>query len=104
MSTLKFRNVEVTPDDPVEEWGTEGILAAIDRGGLEDWQKIRHALKAHPHGAVAACVEEALGLAESEVSGVVARIRFGAHRKKDPRSDTNRHWTGGSRVLRESGH
>lgn len=66
MSALQFRNLDVTPDDPVEEWGTEGILAAIDRGGIEDWQKIQHALETHPNGTVADSVEEALTVAESE--------------------------------------
>jgi hypothetical protein len=32
MSVLQFRNINATPDDPVEKWGVEGILAAIDRG------------------------------------------------------------------------
>jgi len=27
---LFFRNLDVTPDDPVEQWGVEGVLAAID--------------------------------------------------------------------------
>lgn len=37
MPELKFRNLGVTPDDPVEQWGVEGILAAIDRGSLRYW-------------------------------------------------------------------
>ena len=37
---LKFRNIEVSPSDPVEMWGVEGILSAFERGGVEDWRKI----------------------------------------------------------------
>lgn len=29
---LRFRNIDATPADPVESWGFEGMLAAIDRG------------------------------------------------------------------------
>jgi hypothetical protein len=37
---LKFRNINVSPDDPVEKWGSEGILCAFERGGVEDWRKV----------------------------------------------------------------
>jgi len=37
---LKFRNIDVSPDDPVEKWGVEGILCAFERGGVNDWRKI----------------------------------------------------------------
>ena len=37
---LKFRNLDVTPDDPIEKWGVEGILCAFERGYVDDWRKI----------------------------------------------------------------
>ena len=37
---LKFRNIDVSSDDPVEKWGVEGILCAFERGGVGDWRKI----------------------------------------------------------------
>lgn len=37
---LRFRNIAATPDDPVEVWGFEGMLAAIDRGYAVDWRKL----------------------------------------------------------------
>ena len=37
---LKFRNINVSPDDPVEKWGVEGILCAFQRGYVDDWRKI----------------------------------------------------------------
>ena len=37
---LKFRNINVSPDDPVERWGVEGILCAFERGYIDDWRKI----------------------------------------------------------------
>jgi len=37
---LKFRNIDVSPSDPVEKWGVEGILCAFERGSVNDWRKI----------------------------------------------------------------
>ena len=37
---LKFRNIDVKADDPVEKWGVEGILCAFERGYIGDWHKI----------------------------------------------------------------
>jgi hypothetical protein len=37
---LKFRNLDVSPSDPVEKWGVEEILCAFERGGVEDWRKV----------------------------------------------------------------
>ncbi len=45
---LRFRNIDATPDDPVEAWGSEGMLAAIDRGYAADWRKLIAALVANP--------------------------------------------------------
>ena len=56
---LKFRNIEATPQDPVEEWGTEGILTALDRGTVRHWAQIVQAAK-DPESAVAQELAEAL--------------------------------------------
>jgi len=37
---LKFRNINADSDSPVEDWGTEGILSAFERGNINDWRKI----------------------------------------------------------------
>jgi DNA-binding transcriptional regulator YiaG len=70
---LTFRNLTVTPEDRVSDWGVEGILAAIDRGGLDDWAKVAVAVEAAPHGPVAGQLEEALEIAESV--GAAALLR-----------------------------
>ena len=62
--TLRFRNLTVTPDDPVEEWGFEGQLTAIDRGDLSDWRKIVAAVHRDPWGEVAETLEQVLASAE----------------------------------------
>lgn len=74
MTTSAFRNIDVTPDEPVEAWGVEGILAAIDRGGIRLWQRIAAAVYADPYGEVAADLEQALTGAESEMSAAVLRL------------------------------
>lgn len=73
MPALKFRNLIVTPDDPVETWGVEGITTAIDRGSLMHWKRIIAAVSANPHGEVAKDLAQAVELAEDV--GVVARMR-----------------------------
>ncbi|MGC8627375.1 MAG: helix-turn-helix domain-containing protein [Acidimicrobiales bacterium] len=61
-STLHFRNVDASPDDPVETWPFEGVLAALERGTVPDWRRLVRAINADPWGTVARQVEEALGL------------------------------------------
>ncbi len=70
---VSFRNLDVTPDAPVAEWGVEGVLAAVDRGDLSDWSRIAAAVADDPRGEVADLVLEALDLAED--SGAAAALR-----------------------------
>lgn len=71
---VQFRNLEVTPRDPVDRWGPEGILTAIDRGGLAEWRRISCAVAADPHGPVAGDLEEALELAEDAGAARVLQL------------------------------
>jgi DNA-binding transcriptional regulator YiaG len=81
MSTgLKFRNVNVSPDDPVEAWPFEGILAAVERGTLPDWRRLATAIREDPWGPVAQQVLEAVQLSRPYgttqlLEGVVDRAR-----------------------------
>jgi hypothetical protein len=61
-TALKFRNVNSSPEDPVETWPFEGILAAVERGTLPDWRRLSVAIKADPWGPVAQQVMEAISL------------------------------------------
>ncbi|GAB3857986.1 hypothetical protein GCM10028801_17250 [Nocardioides maradonensis] len=71
---LVFRNIDVDPSAPVEEWGFEGLLAAVDRGGSADWRRIAEALRRDPWGPVARLLEdEVFGAAED--AGVVGALR-----------------------------
>jgi len=48
MTALKFRNTIASPDDPVDTWPFEGILAAVERGSLPDWRRLAAAIRADP--------------------------------------------------------
>ena len=60
MSSLAFRNVDVSPDDPVLKWPLEAIQTALERGGLSHWRRLATAIEAEPWGPVARRVEEVL--------------------------------------------
>jgi DNA-binding transcriptional regulator YiaG len=83
MSTLAFRNVDASPDDPVSEWPIEAIQTALERGGLEHWRRLADAIRAEPWGPVARGVEEVLtysrpyGVAEA-MERSIARAREAA--------------------------
>lgn len=60
MSTLAFRNVEVSAQAPVSDWPLEAIQTTLERGRLEDWRRLASAIAAEPWGSVARAVEETL--------------------------------------------
>ena len=79
-TALKFRNLTVSADDPVETWPFEGILAAVERGTLPDWRRLAKAIQADPWGPVAQQILEAVHLARPYgntelLEGVVGRAR-----------------------------
>jgi DNA-binding transcriptional regulator YiaG len=61
MSTLTFRNVDLSPADPVSTWPVEAIQTALERGGLSDWRRLARAVMAQPWGPVSRRIEEVLG-------------------------------------------
>jgi hypothetical protein len=80
MTALKSRNIDASPDDPVETWPFEGILAAVERGTLPDWRRLAKAIEADPWGPVAQQVLEAVHLSRPYgttelLEGVVERAR-----------------------------
>jgi hypothetical protein len=79
-NALKFRNIDASPDDPVETWPFEGILAAVERGTLPAWHRLATAIQADPWGPVAHQVLEAVRLSRPYgtaelLEAVVARAR-----------------------------
>lgn len=66
---LKFRNINATPLDPVEAWGPEGILTALERGTLKYWERIAVAA-IDPKSKVASQVEAAFKICHSKAAVV----------------------------------
>lgn len=60
MSTVKFRNVDADPSASVITWPTEGVMAALERGDIDDWSRLAAAVHADPWGPVARRIESAL--------------------------------------------
>lgn len=59
--TLAFRNVDVDPGRPVDDWPYEAIVTVIERGTLADWLLLTRAIDDDPWGPVARQVEDYLG-------------------------------------------
>jgi DNA-binding transcriptional regulator YiaG len=79
-TALKFRNITASPDDPVDTWPFEGILAAVERGTLPDWRRLAAVIQADPWGPVAQQVLQAIRLSRPYgtaelLEGMVARAR-----------------------------
>lgn len=60
MSRLVFRNVDASPDDPVESWPVEAMQTAVERGELSDWRRILRAVRRDPWGDVARTLQHIL--------------------------------------------
>lgn len=58
---LAFRNLDVSPHDPVTRWHTEGIQAALERGDLTHWRRIAAEVRLDPWGQIAQELVEVLG-------------------------------------------
>ncbi|WP_035701687.1 helix-turn-helix domain-containing protein [Glycomyces tenuis] len=57
---LRFRNLNVSPDDPVERWPVEAVQTALERGSVRDWQRLIQAIDRDPWGKTARQVEHVL--------------------------------------------
>lgn len=85
--SLAFRNIDVDPDAPVTEWPTEGVLTALERGGLAHWRRLVVAIQEDPWGPVARRVEAAVaavrpyGAAEL-LERAIARARTAAEERE----------------------
>ena len=80
MSSLTFRNVDVSADDPVSTWPLEAVQTALERGSLVHWRRLADAIRTEPWGPVARRVEEVLtysrpyGVAQA-LERTIAQIR-----------------------------
>lgn len=81
-STLRFRNLDISPDDPLESWPLEAVHAALARGSLREWRRIAAAIREEPWGRTARQVEEVLGVERpygvaAAMQRIIARTREG---------------------------
>jgi DNA-binding transcriptional regulator YiaG len=60
VSALAFRNVDASPEEPVERWPLEAVQTALERGGLSHWRRLAAAIQDQPWGPLARQVEEVL--------------------------------------------
>lgn len=60
---VTFRNIDASPADPVQTWPLEGVLTALERGGLDEWRRLAQAIRADPWGQVSRYVEQAVAIA-----------------------------------------
>jgi DNA-binding transcriptional regulator YiaG len=104
VSTLAFRNVEVSPEAPVSEWPLEAIQTALERGELSDWRKLGEAVEAQPWGSVARRIEEVL--AYSRPYGVAEAMERTIQRSREAAEAEEREAvaTEVRRLISESGH
>ena len=61
---LTFRNVDVASDAPVEAWGFEGMLCALERGDIADWQRLYAACADERAASLRQTLEQALRVLE----------------------------------------
>jgi DNA-binding XRE family transcriptional regulator len=50
---MKFRNVDVDPSRPLDEWPAEAIEILVDRGVRSDWKRLVATIRANPWGPAA---------------------------------------------------
>lgn len=68
-----------SPEHPVEEWGYDTLLAAVERGGRTERHRIALALEADPRGALADQLEEVLEAAPpTRRTAAFRRVLFSA--------------------------
>jgi DNA-binding transcriptional regulator YiaG len=103
VSPLAFRNVDVSPDDPVSKWPQEAIQTALERGGLGHWRRLAREIRGEPWGPVARRVEEVLSY--SRPYGIAAAFERTISRARNAAeaSERNAVATEINRLVRRSG-
>lgn len=79
--TLKFRNRETPPDASVQEWPTEAVLMALERGSLRHWRRLLRVVEREPWGPTIRRVEQALAV--SRPCGVAGLMGRAIHRARE---------------------
>lgn len=88
MSPLRFRNVDASPEDPVDTWPYEALVTAVDRGLVDDWQPIFAEIRRSPWGRVARRVERYLEYRDPD--GVSRLFRLAVDRARSTAEESER--------------
>ncbi len=84
MSSLPFRNVDVSPEAPVVDWPQEAIQTSLERGSLTHWRRLGEAIQDDPWGPVARRIEEVLSYSRPYgVARAFERLIAGARAKAE---------------------
>jgi hypothetical protein len=89
----QWRWCTASPDDPVESWPFEGILAAVERGTLPDWRRLVKVIQSDPWGPVAQQVLEAIRLSHPYGTAELLEGAVGRARKRRAPSGPSVHGT-----------
>ena len=78
--TMRFRNLDFDPSQPMDQWPAEAIETVIDRGALSDWRRLAQTIRHNPWGPAARTAEIVTGWGEhygvdALINGVIARAR-----------------------------
>ena len=94
-----FRNVDGSPNDPVDTWPYEGMVSVIERGNILDWAPLIDFIRLDPWGRVARNLEIYLGYSDLEdVSAFFrlvledARDRVEASERKEVQDTVESSW------------
>lgn len=79
--SVSFRNVDADPDDDVQTWPYEALVAMIDRGLVPDWQPLFAEVRRSPWGPVARRIERYLSYREPDGIGTLFRLAIEAARR-----------------------
>ncbi len=86
-SSLRFRNVDADPSDEVTTWPFEALVAAIDRGLVDDWRPIFAEIRRSPWGPVARRVERYLAYRSPDGAGTLFALAIDSAREAARRAD-----------------
>jgi DNA-binding transcriptional regulator YiaG len=73
--TMRFRNLDFDPDEPMDRWPAEAIETLIDRGALSDWRRLADAIRDRPWGPAARTAETVVSWGEHYgVDALIANV------------------------------
>ena len=85
--TAPFRNVDGSPDDPVDTWPYEALVAVMDRGLVSDWQPIFAEIRRFPWGDVARRLERYLSYRDPDPITTLFKLALNSARDEADRTD-----------------